>query len=69
MSSGNIKVRIAGKIRNVWVSDINNCKDCECFHPHDCPIQGVKGVRNSEERWICLTNFYHGCPSKPQKRN
>ena len=66
--SGHIKVKVAGKIRNVWVTDTKNCKDYKCFHPHDCPIQGASGVRNSQERWMCLTNLYHGCPDKPEKK-
>lgn len=66
--SGNVKVKTGGKIRNVWVTDIKNCKDYKCFHPHDCPIQGAKGVRNSQERWMCLTNFHQGCPDEPQKK-
>lgn len=67
MSSGNIKLKVRGKTRNVWVSDVNNCKKYNCFHPHDCPIQGVRGVRSSQERWMCLTNVYRGCPVEPQK--
>lgn len=66
--NGHIKVKIAGKIRSVYVTDIHNCKGYECFHPHDCPVQGARGVRSSEARWMCLTNVLRGCPDKPLKK-
>ena len=56
-----IKVKFAGKVREVEVLD-KKCRHRKCFHPHDCPVQGAKGVRRSEPRWMCLTNFLHGCP-------
>lgn len=62
MSVGNIKVKFAGKMRSVWVTDIDKCKSYKCFHPHDCPVQGSRGVRDSESRWMCLTNVLRGCP-------
>jgi hypothetical protein len=67
MSSGKIKVKFAGKTRSVWVSDVNNCKEYKCFHPHDCPVQGLRSVRSSAERWMCLTNVIKGCPDEPKK--
>lgn len=69
MSSGNVKVKINGKVKLVWCSDTDNCPQYTCFHPHDCPIQGARGVRCSIERWMCLTNALHGCPDNPQKSN
>jgi len=65
--SGEIKIKLYGKTRNVWVADKTNCKKYKCFHPHDCPVQGVGGVRESKERWVCLTNFLKGCPDKLEK--
>ena len=65
-TSGTIKIKLAGKWRFVFVSDINNCKKYECFHPHDCPVHGAKGVQQTAERYVCLTNFYNGCPAKPK---
>ena len=47
--------------RDVWVAE-KDCPKYKCYHPHDCPVQGAKGVRDSKERWMCLTNFYNGCP-------
>lgn len=66
MSSGTIKIKFAGKTRNVWVSDIKNCKSYDCFHPHDFPVHGAKGVNSTQERWVCLTNALHGCPENPK---
>ncbi len=62
--SGHIKIKLFGKYRNVWVSDINNCKNYKCFKPHDCPVHGARGVNSSCGRWMCLTNFYNGCPDR-----
>ena len=62
MSSGNITVFYGGKKRSVFVTDTKNCKNYTCFKPHDCPIQGAKGIRNSASRWMCLTNVNSGCP-------
>lgn len=56
-----IDINFAGKRRKVWVVD-EDCKNRKCFRPHNCPVQGKKGVRSSEPRWMCLTNFLHGCP-------
>lgn len=56
-----MKMRIHGKTRDVYVVD-KDCKSRPCFHPHDCPVQGAGGVRESEERWMCLTNAMGGCP-------
>lgn len=61
---GNIRIKVYGKVRSVYVSDTSHCKDYKCFHPHDCPVQGAKGVRSSEPRWMCLTNANHGCPDR-----
>jgi hypothetical protein len=66
--SGTVRVKLYGKYREVWVSDTKNCKNFKCFHPHDCPVQGARGGRSSEERYMCLTNLYHGCPDDPQKK-
>lgn len=61
-----IKVLFAGKKREVEVVD-RDCAKRKCFHPHDCPVQGCGGVRESKERWMCLTNVLHGCPDpKPE---
>ena len=68
MSSGTIKVKVAGRTRSVFVTDVKNCKAYKCFHPHDCPVQGAGGVRSSQERWMCLTNVTHGCPDNPEKQ-
>lgn len=69
MSGGNVKVKIGGKVKLVWCLDPDNCPDYVCFHPQDCPIQGASGVRNSGERWMCLTNALYGCPDNPKKRD
>lgn len=61
---GNIRIKVYGKYREVYVTDIDNCKNYECFHPHDCPVQGAGGVRSSKARWMCLTNANHGCPDR-----
>ena len=45
------------------------CPTLECFHPHDCPVQGYGGVRESQPRWMCLTNVLHGCPENPQPKH
>jgi len=68
MSSGTIRMKLHGKYRDVWVADTKNCKDYKCFHPHDCPVQGARGVRSSKERYMCLTNVNNGCPDEPQKQ-
>ena len=61
---GKIRVKVFGKTyKQVWVIDTDKCKNRKCFKPHDCPIQGASGVRNNDERWMCLTNFYNGCPT------
>lgn len=59
---GKIRVKVYKTYKNVWVSDTDKCKKRECFKPHNCPVQGAMGVRSSDERWMCLTNFYSGCP-------
>jgi hypothetical protein len=56
-----IKVKFAGKVRTVSVV-YKDCATRKCFHPHDCPVQGSGGVRESQERWMCLTNVLRGCP-------
>jgi len=66
MSSGTIRMKLYGKYRDVWVSDTKNCKNYKCFHPHNCTVQGARGVRSSTERYMCLTNVNHGCPNEPQ---
>lgn len=68
MSSGTVRIKLNGKYRDVWVSDVTNCKQYKCFHPHDCPVQGARGVRSSKERYMCLTNVNQGCPSKLEKK-
>ena len=50
--------------KHVFVTE-KECINFQCYHPHDCPIQGSGGVRNSKERYMCLTNFYKGCPKNP----
>jgi hypothetical protein len=61
-----IKVKVYGNtIKKVEVID-ERCLNYKCFKPHNCPVQGAGGVRDSKERWVCLTNFYHGCPDNPQ---
>lgn len=59
-------MKVYGKIREVYVVD-RDCPFRSCFHPHDCPVQGAGGVRESKERWMCLTNAMSGCPdNKPE---
>jgi hypothetical protein len=61
-----IKFTIYGKQRDVTCAD-RDCPERSCWHPHDCPIQGAGGVRESAERWMCLTNALNGCPDiKPE---
>lgn len=61
-----ITVKFAGERRKVEVSD-KDCATRPCLRPHDCPVQGRGGVRSSTPRWMCLTNFYNGCPDpKPE---
>lgn len=61
-----IKIKFAGKMRSVEVSD-KDCATRPCLKPHDCPAQGGGGVRSSQPRWMCLTNVNHGCPDpKPE---
>ena len=67
MSSGTIKIKLHGKYRDVWVSDTRNCKNYKCFHPHDCPTQGARGVRSSKGRYMCLTNVNQGCPEESER--
>ncbi len=64
--SGTIRMKLYGKFRNVFVSNTKNCKNYKCFHPHDCPIQGARGVRSSGTRYMCLTNVNSGCPENPE---
>ena len=59
-----VRIKIQDKFRNILVVDAQKCPNYKCFHPHDCPIQGFGGVRNSESRWMCLTNVNNGCPEK-----
>ena len=62
-----IKVKcFDGVKRLVQVTD-RSCPSRKCFHPHDCPVQGGSGVRESKSRWVCLTNFLHGCPDIQEK--
>ena len=62
-----IKILFSGAKREVEVND-KKCKNYTCFHPHDCPVQGYGGVRESKARWMCLTNFLHGCPDVKEWR-
>ena len=66
MNSGHIKVKVGFQFKKVFVVDTENCKSYDCFHPHDCPVQGARGVRSSAARWMCLTNVNRGCPDKPK---
>ncbi len=52
------------KIKKDVIVAEKNCIKYECYHPHDCPVQGAGGVRESKERYMCLTNFYSGCPKE-----
>lgn len=61
---GTIRIKIYGKFREVYVTDTIHCKNYKCFHPHDCPIQVAGEVRQTDERWMCLTNALHGCPDR-----
>jgi hypothetical protein len=56
-----LKIKVHGKTRTVACSD-RDCPKRPCWHPHDCPVQGCGGVRESTPRWMCLTNALHGCP-------
>lgn len=56
-----MKTRIHGKIRDVFCHD-KDCPKRSCWHPHDCPVSGYGGVRESKARWMCLTNALNGCP-------
>ena len=58
-----LKIKHAGTYRHVEAIS-KECINKPCFHPHDCPVQGARGVRSSEARWMCLTNVLSGCPSK-----
>jgi hypothetical protein len=62
-----VTVFIYGKKRRVIVAD-KACPTFACFRPHDCPTQGAKGVRQSTERYMCLTNVLRGCPEHPQPK-
>lgn len=57
-----LNVRDNGCLRKVECKD-KDCPRRSCWHPHDCPIQGYGGVRESTPRWMCLTNALHGCPT------
>ena len=54
---GDITIKIGNKKVRVKVLDREKCGNYECFVPHDCPVQGAGGVRASEPRWMCLTNY------------
>ncbi|MCK9571595.1 hypothetical protein M0R72_21775 [Candidatus Pacearchaeota archaeon] len=56
-----MKVRVHGTIRDVQCRD-KECPKLDCWNPHDCPVQGCGGVRESTARWMCLTNCLYGCP-------
>ena len=58
---GDITIKIGNKKVRVKVLDREKCGNYECFVPHDCPVQGAGGVRASEPRWMCLTNFLVKC--------
>jgi hypothetical protein len=63
-----LRVKAHGKMRTVSCSD-RDCPERPCWRPHDCPVQGYGGVRDSTPRWMCLTNALHGCPvPKPPKK-
>ena len=57
----NISIKVSGKKRNINCAD-KDCPKRTCWHPHDCPVQGAGGVRESKARWMCLTNVNRGCP-------
>jgi hypothetical protein len=59
-----IKTKVYGKNREVTVAD-KKCPNYECFHPHDCTQKNAYNYE-SQERWRCLTNFLHGCPTVPK---
>lgn len=61
-----IKTDVFGAKRDVIVSD-RACPKRKCFKPHDCPVQGARGVRESASRWMCLTNVLHGCPENAEE--
>jgi hypothetical protein len=56
-----IRIKVYGKMRTVACYD-RNCPKRPCWRPHDCPVQGCGGVRESTPRWMCLTNAMQGCP-------
>jgi len=62
MNAGKIRIKVYKKYREVFVTDTVNCKSYQCFHPHNCPIHGAKGINDSNDRWMCLTNVNEGCP-------
>jgi hypothetical protein len=55
------KVKVCGSTRAVLCSD-RDCPRRPCWQPHDCPVAGYGGVRESTPRWMCLTNALRGCP-------
>jgi hypothetical protein len=57
-----VRIKTRGAIRSVSCSH-RDCPTRPCWDPHDCPVQGAGGVRESESRWLCLTNALQGCPS------
>lgn len=62
-----IRKKIHGKQRDIFVT-AEDCPKKDCFKPHDCVVQGAGGVRSSEERYVCLTNFHNGCPNIKRSR-
>jgi hypothetical protein len=56
-----LNVKVRGSKRNVECID-EDCPKRKCWHPHDCPVQGQGGIRESTPRWMCLTNVLKGCP-------
>ena len=61
-------MEIRVKVHNSFFKKVSvvdkDCPKYKCFNPHDCSVQGAGGVRSSKERWMCLTNFYNGCPDE-----
>ena len=57
-----IRKKVYGSIRSIGCMD-KTCPSKPCWQPHDCPVQGCGGVRESTARWMCLTNVLQGCPS------
>ena len=46
-----IKAKVLGRVRSVDCRDAD-CPRSPCWHPHDCPVQGYGGVRESAPRWL-----------------